>query len=480
MQLVRGESLFAMLKRGRLPFGDIERIVNDIATGLQHAHDNDIIHRDVKPHNILLETATKRALLADFGIATAVRGEADLTGSGGALGTPAYMSPEQIDGRRVDRRSDIYSLGIVAWEMIAGRRAWEGDNLYKILYKQRNEHLPALTELRPTTPARFELAIEGALAKNPAHRWATVSEFLAQLETDDATPRLLELRQIREAALAPPTDPDSTAKVDRNTLDALAQGKPASGDPRTPERTARLQTYVRRGLRSTALLMVGLTVGVLLMRSNRSQGSPANPPAESLEEPTVPITTPSTTSAAPSPPPASGTNSRGDGEAPPVAASSSEPLKVTVLDIGRAFARRPESARRLVETAIARSPKDGAVYVAAARYNLLEGDLRSAWANAEIAERLGQHWSAQVLCAMLEAKEGRPTLSRRRLEALLRAQPLRSVLPAERGVLLATAYLALSDVTAARAVLKRVAAGGRDELRRALADPSLASLQKSS
>jgi serine/threonine protein kinase len=106
-----------------------------------------IVHRDVKPENVFVDPED-RPLLADFGLARSMTGDSQLTMAGVAIGTPAYMPPEQIEGASLDARGDIYSLGLVAWEMLTGHRPWEGESLYAILYRQRYEQLPDVRDLR--------------------------------------------------------------------------------------------------------------------------------------------------------------------------------------------------------------------------------------------------------------------------------------------------------------------------------------------
>ena len=143
MQYIPGRTLKETIARdGALSIERAERILRDVASALAYAHGRGVVHRDVKPENIFLEQGTGRALLADFGIARSLEHDAQLTHAGTAIGTPSYMSPEQIDGAALDGRSDLYSLGVVAWEMLSGRRAWEGEGLYQVIYKQKHEELP--------------------------------------------------------------------------------------------------------------------------------------------------------------------------------------------------------------------------------------------------------------------------------------------------------------------------------------------------
>src|SRR5688572_2175982 len=158
-----------------------ENVLRDVANALAYAHRRGIVHRDVKPENVFLDQATGRALLSDFGIARRIDGDVPITQLGAALGTPHYMSPEQIDGRRVDGRSDIYSVGVLGWELLTGRRPWAGENLYSIIYKQKHERLAPITTLRPRVPANLLVAIERALEKDPALRWQSAEELVEHL-----------------------------------------------------------------------------------------------------------------------------------------------------------------------------------------------------------------------------------------------------------------------------------------------------------
>ena len=187
-----------------------EAMLRDVASALRYAHQRRIVHRDVKPENVFLEEQTGRALLSDFGIARRIEGEAPITLLGAALGTPQYMSPEQIDGRRVDGRSDIYSLGVLGWELLTGRRPWAGENLYGIIYKQKHEELPRITSLRPRVPANLLFAIEGALVKDREKRWQSIDDFLEHL-TYDPPP---VLSQEYPAGLTP-SDADPTLRFRR-------------------------------------------------------------------------------------------------------------------------------------------------------------------------------------------------------------------------------------------------------------------------
>jgi serine/threonine protein kinase/uncharacterized protein YecT (DUF1311 family) len=187
-----------------------EQVLRDVAKALSYAHGRGIVHRDVKPENVFLDPPRGRALLADFGIARRIEGDAPITLLGASLGTPQYMSPEQIDGRRVDGRSDIYSVGVLGWELLTGRRPWAGENLYSIIYKQKHEVLPRITTLRPRVPANLLVAIERALEKDPDRRWQSAEELVAHLAYEP--PPVLEQSFPPAAA---PRDDEATVRFRR-------------------------------------------------------------------------------------------------------------------------------------------------------------------------------------------------------------------------------------------------------------------------
>ena len=186
MPFVRGESLRERLAReGELPVPDAVRILRDVADALAHAHEHGVVHRDIKPENILL--SGRHALVADFGVAKAVSeatGRSQVTTAGVALGTPAYMAPEQAAADpHVDHRADIYALGVVGYEMVAGEPPFTGNSPQQVLASHITETPRPVSARRPVVPPALADALMRCLEKKPADRWQTAGALLAQLET---------------------------------------------------------------------------------------------------------------------------------------------------------------------------------------------------------------------------------------------------------------------------------------------------------
>jgi serine/threonine protein kinase len=194
MALVDGESLAERLKREqRIPIPDARRILADVADALAYAHEHGVVHRDVKPDNVMLDRATGRAVVTDFGIARAAAGDSRLTVTGVAVGTPAYMSPEQALGEReLDGRSDIYSLGVVAYQMLAGETPFRASNTPAMLVKHLSETPRPLDSIRPDAPASLVHAIMRALAKKPENRWSDAAAFRAAILDQSRTPAYVD------------------------------------------------------------------------------------------------------------------------------------------------------------------------------------------------------------------------------------------------------------------------------------------------
>jgi eukaryotic-like serine/threonine-protein kinase len=186
MGYVDGESVAARIRRrGKLPVEEARRIMKEAADALSAAHALSIIHRDIKPDNILLEGTRGRVMVTDFGIAKALSSTsaATLTGAGVAIGTPAFMSPEQAAGEReIDGRSDLYSLGIVTYQMLTGELPFNAPTVAGILMKQITEVAPSVSTKRPDAPDDLALAVSRCLEKDPENRWPSADALRRSLE----------------------------------------------------------------------------------------------------------------------------------------------------------------------------------------------------------------------------------------------------------------------------------------------------------
>jgi serine/threonine-protein kinase len=257
MPYVEGETLRARLERERqLPVVDAVRIAAEVADALEYAHARGVVHRDVKPENILLQGG--HALVADFGIALAVSnaGGQRMTQTGLSLGTPQYMAPEQAMGERgVDARADVYALGAVTYEMLAGEPPFTGPTAQAVVARVLTEAPRPLGAQRPSVPAHVDAAVRTALEKLPADRWATAHAFAHALAEERGSPaagaaparrRVLTRRTLPWAVAAL-----ATALAAVGWMRAAARGPAEAGGPtlRSPDRARRTRAVRRPRLR---------------------------------------------------------------------------------------------------------------------------------------------------------------------------------------------------------------------------------------
>ncbi len=220
MPYVEGESLRSRMDREKqVPMDEALRIADEVADALHYAHGRGVVHRDIKPENILLEDG--RAVVADFGIAHAVNASGDkLTMTGLALGTPHYMSPEQASGEPVDARTDVYALGCMLYERLAGTPPFTGPNAMAIMARHMTDPVPRLTTVRPAVAPNVTAAIERALAKAPADRFSTVAEWREALR--DATSTTSAVSAGGAPLFKPPPEPATALLGRQDAIDAAA------------------------------------------------------------------------------------------------------------------------------------------------------------------------------------------------------------------------------------------------------------------
>jgi serine/threonine-protein kinase len=207
---------------GQLPVEVTRRLLREVADALAYAHARGVVHRDIKPDNILMDRESGRAMVTDFGIARAVQGGGDsrLTATGVAIGTPAYMSPEQAAGdREIDGRSDLYSLGIVGYQMLAGRLPFEAMSTPSMLMKHIMEQPPSVTDFRSDVPPDLAAVVMRLLEKEPENRFTSATELSNVLSGDPAA----------RAALFSPPPP--RARNDGVPSDRWPQSPPTSQYP---------------------------------------------------------------------------------------------------------------------------------------------------------------------------------------------------------------------------------------------------------
>ena len=179
MRLMTGGTLVARLQQGPLATSEVARILERIGSALDEAHKRGVIHRDLKPGNILFDQYGD-AYLSDFGIVRLTTSQTDLTGAG-SLGTPGYMSPEQIQGEGVDNRTDIYALGVIAFEMLTGKPPFAADSPAMVLVKQMTEPLPRIGAIKPDLSSQYDDVFERTLSREPTERPATAGELIELL-----------------------------------------------------------------------------------------------------------------------------------------------------------------------------------------------------------------------------------------------------------------------------------------------------------
>ena len=276
MEFVDGPSCADLLRdRKRLDVDEAVRIARDACHGLDYAHRAGVVHRDVKPGNLLVAKDSGATKLADFGIAKAAE-QTRITQVGSVLGTAAYLSPEQAHGDEAGPRSDTYSLGVCAYQLLTGRLPHEYGSLTELALKQREEPIVPISELRPAVPMELDLAVRVSLERDPADRYGSALEFAQALEAGlhgHAT------EATRALAAAPATQATRTMSPATEATRALptrqrppAVPVPPAAEPRAesrpdPKRAARNRRW-GQFLALLAVLMAIAAVAIVLLSSS--------------------------------------------------------------------------------------------------------------------------------------------------------------------------------------------------------------------
>jgi predicted Ser/Thr protein kinase len=232
MEFVDGPSCADLMRdRKRLEIDEAVAIARDACHGLDYAHRAGVVHRDVKPGNLLISSESGATKLADFGIAKAAE-QTRITQVGSVLGTAAYLSPEQAHGDEAGPRSDVYSLGVCAYQTITGRLPHEYGSLTELALKQREEAVAPMTDLRPEVPHELDLAIRMALERDPDDRYDNALDFARALEAGQHGHQTEATRRLAAGAVAGP-DTDATRAMDSTAATQMLR-TPAKRRPVTP------------------------------------------------------------------------------------------------------------------------------------------------------------------------------------------------------------------------------------------------------
>ena len=298
MRLIAGGSLSQRIKRGRVAPAESARILKEVADALDYAHGAGVIHRDVKPQNVLLDESG-RVYLADFGIAKMIEGSAHITQTGMITGTPQYMAPEQALGRPIDKTIDIYALGIVAYELFTGRVPFMADTPVAVLMKQANEPMP----LPPVSEVQEEVtrAILRATAKDPASRWPSASAFARALSTATTSVGSIGATSVMAAipaGAAHPTMAQHPTQVGATQVGATQAGATQAGATPVPVSSTR-RGGAGVGVALSILLLIALVgAGVIYggyRYLNSSNAETAVVSVPQVQTPVVPVAAPSPT-----------------------------------------------------------------------------------------------------------------------------------------------------------------------------------------
>lgn len=234
MPFVDSGTLADLMKRGPLPLERIIGVMKQVGDALDYAHSRGIVHRDVKPSNVLVD-ASGNCLLTDFGISKIVESSAKFTATGNLIGTPAYMSPEQAKGLVVDRRSDLYALGVILYEMATGQVPYSAETPLAVVIKHINDPLPPPRMVQPNLPETVERVILKSLAKDPTERYTSAAEMVAALQIGMESPT--SQAAVSTSAETAPMPPPITGPVSVGAAASSISAPPVSISPLAPAPT---------------------------------------------------------------------------------------------------------------------------------------------------------------------------------------------------------------------------------------------------
>lgn len=293
MPYINGGALDRRTAGKSMPLHEIERILREVAAALDYAHRQGVIHRDIKPANILLDREGN-TFIADFGIAKLVGSSANLTGTG-VVGTPAYMSPEQAQGTNLDARSDIYSLGVVIWELLVGKPPFQADTPMQIVLKHINETPPDISTVNPSLPPELDDVMARALTKDPVERYQTAIEFAEAFRrvvrssdrsavglprpADSGTPPTTGRRQATVASAGRKTDPQMA-------------GFDTGGQPTTVIVQGVHPRWIIAGFAVLSLVIVGMLAVIMINANNQRAADPTAQPTPATDVTAVAAETP--------------------------------------------------------------------------------------------------------------------------------------------------------------------------------------------
>jgi serine/threonine-protein kinase len=292
MEYVDGPSCADLLREHKqLDVEDAVGIVRDACNGLDYAHRAGVVHRDVKPGNLLVARESGATKLADFGIAKAAH-QTRITQVGSVLGTAAYLSPEQARGEEAGPESDIYSLGVCTYQFLTGRLPHEYASLTELALKQQEETVDSITMLRPEVPPELDRAVRVCLERDPAARYATALEMGRALDAGLAGVLSEATERLATQSTLPPDDEEATRALSEVTAATQAlrtrgtEAPPARTRPPAPERPPRPDRSDRRGRRRRrlgglfallAVLLAGAAVALaLLAATGNNNADPVN------------------------------------------------------------------------------------------------------------------------------------------------------------------------------------------------------------